>query len=308
MPVLVAGGAGYLGSRLIESLTKQGEDVRIMDNMFRERYCSLWNRQGIEFYEGDVRDADDVTTCLEGVDTVFCLADITNAAESFEREELTRAVNFEGVTHLFEQAAEGDVDRFIYTSSASVYGNTPGVVDESFDCDPISPYGREKLRAEQHMLEAASDARMDVVALRLGTVHGYSVGMRFDTVVNYFTYLASQGKPLTVHRSALEEYRPYVNVEDVVRAYRFAARNADQMDGDTFNVIGRNATMGEVLDVLQKVFQNVDIDHCENPTENKVSYRLSDEKIAEHGFETRHTLEDGVRSIKQRLDHVQPVP
>lgn len=307
MTVLIAGGAGYLGSRLTGALIEDGDDVRIMDNMFRERYCSLWDREGVAFYEGDIRDAEDVKTCLAGVETVFCLADITNAAESFEREELTRAVNFEGVTHLFEQARDAGVQRFIYTSSASVYGNTPGVVDESFDCNPISPYGQEKLRAEQYMLEQAPETAMDVVALRLGTVHGYSVGMRFDTVINYFTYLACQGKPLTVHRSALKEYRPYVNVEDVVRAYQFAADNAEQMDGEAFNVIGRNATMDEILEVLREVFPDIRIEQCENPTENQVSYRLSDQKIKDAGFEAQHALEEGVRSIKQRLDHVQPV-
>lgn len=309
MTILVAGGAGYLGSRLVQRLHGEREaPVRVMDNMERERYCSLRVfDDGVSFYEGDTRNQGDVATCLQDVDTVFFLADLTNAGRSFEREEETRAVNYDGVVQLYEAAVEHGVEDFIYTSSASVYGDTPGVVDETFDCDPISPYGRYKLKAEQEMLARDDTHDMNTVALRLGTVYGYSVGMRFDTVVNYFTYLACQGKPLTVHETALDEYRPYVGIRDVIRAYLFAANNATSLSGKAYNVLEENRQMADVIDVMQDVFPDVDVVHVENPTENQVSYRLSDDRIASEGFETRHDMPDGVRQVKQQFVHLDTV-
>ncbi|MFB6144882.1 MAG: NAD-dependent epimerase/dehydratase family protein [Candidatus Nanohaloarchaea archaeon] len=305
--ILIAGGAGYLGSRLAKKLLEDGHEVRIMDNMSRERYITLWSLDEHEFYEGDVRDEDDIKTALEDVDTVFCLADVTNAGKSFEREELTREVNYHGVTQLFEMAGEAGVDKFIYTSSASLYGNTPGKEDESFDCDPVSPYGKEKLKAEKHILANSGEYSMDSTALRLGTVYGYSIGMRFDTVINYFTYLASQGKPLTVHESALDEYRPYVHVDDVVRAYQFAYDNTEDMDGDTFNIVGQNMLMDDVLESIKNVFPGVEIEIVENPTDNKVSYRTDGSAIEEKGFETRYSMEHGIKTIKKKFENVRSI-
>jgi len=308
MTILVVGGAGYLGSALLKRLSNEEERVRVMDNMRRQRYVTLWNlKQGLEFYEGDIRNDKDIEKCIEDVDTVFCLADVTNAGKSFEREEFTKEVNYNGVTKLFEKAAEAGVKNFIYTSSASVYGDTPKLVDEGFECDPISPYGRYKLKAEKHILHRSKETSMNTVALRLGTVYGYSKGMRFDTVINYFTYLASQGKPLTVHKSALDEHRPYVHVSDVVRAYMFAKNNSKKMSGEVFNVINENMQMEDVIEVISEVFPSLDKEYVDNPTENKVSYRISDDKIKRLGFRTKHNMLEGVNSVKEKFSHLDTV-
>lgn len=307
MTVLVTGGAGYIGSALVPALLEEGHTVRVMDNMFRERYCSLESFDRCEFYDGDVRSEDDVRACLKDVDTVYSLADITDAAKSFDRKELTNEVNFGGEKTLFTLAQEADVQTYIYASTTSVYGNTPRCVDESYDCEPVSPYGASKLRAEQHVLDQSENMDMAAVALRLGTVHGYSPGIRFDTVINYFTYLASQGKPLTVHESARDEYRPYVNVHDVVAALRFAAANPDMLEGTAYNVVAENLKMAAVLERFTDCFPAIDLRYIENPTENKASYRVSSDKLAGRGFEPDHTLQDGINAVKQRLEHLQPV-
>ncbi len=307
MTVLIVGGAGYLGSALAMSLQDDVGNLRIMDNMIRERYCTLQELDDFEFYEGDIRSKKDLQTCLSDVETVFCLSDLTNAGKSFKREDETYEINFEGVTTLFDTAEAANVENFVYTSTASVYGDTPGKVDESFDCNPVSPYGKAKLKAEKYILSNQSKTDLNATALRLGTVHGYSVGMRFDTVINYFTFLACQGKPLTVHKSSLEEYRPYVNVKDVVRAYRFAYKNIEDMRGEQYNIIYENRKMEEVVAAIEKVLSDIETVHTENPTDNKLSYQLSNQKVRSLGFNTKHSIEEGVKDIREQFSHINTV-
>ena len=177
MVVLVTGGAGYLGSQLIRDLPKmpafRGEAVRVLDTMLRERYASLWNLPKdvrYEFLEGDVRNADDVARALADVDAVFSLSDITNAPISFERKELTWDTNHSGVLNLFTQALDAGVRKFVYTSTCSVYGPTPGAVTEDAECKPASPYGESKLAAEREMHTRATGLGFDWTGVRFGTI------------------------------------------------------------------------------------------------------------------------------------------
>src|SRR3989475_12675478 len=175
MVVLVTGGSGYLGSQLIRDLPKmipfKGATIRILDNQLRERYVSLWNLpDGVryEFIEGDVRNHGDLKGALQNVETVFSLSDITNAPLSFDRKELTWDTNHKGVLGLFDRAVRAGVQKFVYTSTCSVYGPTSGVVTEDAECKPASPYGESKLAAEGEMRTRAAALGLDWTALRLG--------------------------------------------------------------------------------------------------------------------------------------------
>ncbi len=214
MVILVTGGAGYLGSELIRELPTDkrfaGTTIRILDNMFREKYASLWNlpkEVKYEMVEGDIRKKEDVKKAMKDVELVYDLAGITNAPISFEREELTKEVNYDGAVNILNEALNKGAE-LIYSASASQYGPTKGVVDETYECKPVSPYGKYKMMAEQAILKAAKDNGLRATALRLGTVYGWTIGMRFDTVIDRFCYLACIGMQLTVYDSAVNEKRP----------------------------------------------------------------------------------------------------
>ncbi|MHA1247405.1 MAG: NAD-dependent epimerase/dehydratase family protein [Candidatus Thorarchaeota archaeon] len=307
MVVLVSGGAGYLGSLLIREIPKQkrfeGETVRILDNMFRDRYVSLFDLPSDCTYEvvyGDVTRKEDVDFALKDVTTVFSLSDITNAPLSFERKELTRAVNYEGALNLYRRAVQMGVESYVYTSTASVYGTTDGVVDETYDCKPISPYGIYKLQAEREMQAASKENGVQWTALRLGTVVGWTIGMRFDTVINRFTFLASIGARLTVWENALREARPYVEVRDVIRAYFFADANKS-MRGEVYNVVAENLNISQVVDRIREFFPETEIIVSPTPHLNQVSYVLSSEKIRRLGFDYKFDVRDGIESIAVKL-------
>jgi len=314
MIVLVAGGAGYLGSRLIRDLPRigafEGATIRILDNMFRERYVSLWNLPKgprYEFLEGDVRNESDVRLAVRDVDTVFSLSDITNAPVSFERKDLTWDVNYKGALTLCEGAIEAGVRKFVYTSTCSVYGPTEGLVTEDAPCKPVSPYAESKLRAETTMRTRAREAGLDWTALRLGTAYGWTIGMRFDTIINRFAYLASQGRPLTVYDTAWREKRPYIHVSDVMTAYGLAATDPAARGG-VFNAVGENANMETVIGAIRAVVPDVDVTTTATPSLNQLSYEVDCSRFESLGFRARSDVGRGVREMVRRFHGIAPVP
>lgn len=305
MTTLVTGGLGYIGSRLIREIPDHPafsqETIRILDNYRQPRFNALWDLPSYadyEFVEGDIRDAEVRAEALDDVDTVFHLAAVTNAPETFDIPEKTWEVNHEAAVDLYKDARDAGVDEFVNAVTCSVYGTTEEKIEEGFDCDPESPYGEAKLAAEQEMFDLY-DGEMGLTGLRLGTVYGWTTGMRFDTVVDKFALLAATGEPLTVYEGAEDQQRPYLHVQDAVRSMLFAA---DQLgDGEAYNVVGQNGRLQDVVDAIQKHFPNVEIGYTEAEQLNQLSYIVSDEKIRNEGFETACTLDQGVAELADKF-------
>src|SRR2546425_5418228 len=314
MVVLVTGGSGYLGSQLIRDLPKmaafKGATIRILDNQLRERYVSLWNLPKsvrYEFLEGDIRNPADLKQALQDVETIFSLSDITNAPLSFDRKELTLDTNYKGVLNLFDKALGDGVRKFVYTSTCSVYGPTSGVVNEDAECKPASPYGESKLAAEREMYGRAAEAGFDWTAIRLGTVYGWAIGMRFDTIVNRFTYLAAQGRPLTVYDTAWREKRPYVSVTDAMQAYRIAATHA-KAKGQVFNAVHENANMETIIGAIKQVYPHVQVTTTATPSLNQLSYEVDGSRFRGLGFRPKVGIAEGVRKLADKFHCIEPVP
>jgi len=305
MTVLVTGGLGYIGSRLIREIPDHpaysGEDIKILDNYRQPRFHSLWDLPSYADYEmirGDIRDAEVRANALDGVDTVFHLAAITNAPETFDIPDKTWEVNHEAAVNLFTDARDKGVREFVNAVTCSVYGRTEEEITEEFSCDPESPYGEAKLAAEQEMFEQY-EGKMGLTGLRLGTVYGWTTGMRFDTVVDKFAWLAAMNEPLTVYEGAEDQKRPYLHVQDAVRSLLFAG---DELgDGDAYNVVGQNGRLQDVVDAIEKHFPEVDIGYTEAEQLNQLSYVVSDEKIRDEGFETAYTLDQGVKELADKF-------
>lgn len=307
MTVLVTGGVGYLGSRLLRELPDHpafaGETIRVLDNFRQPRFHSLWDLPSYaeyEFAEVDVRDADTVREAMDDVSTVFHLAAITNAPETFDIEDKTWDVNHRGTLNVYEAARDAGADEFINVSTCSVYGTTEREITEEFECDPESPYGEAKLAAERDVLDRyEDDASLGVTALRLGTVYGWTTGMRYDTVVDKFALLAATGQPLTVYRGAEDQRRPYLHVQDAVRSILFAG--SELGDGEAYNVVGQNGRLQDVVDAIVRHFPDVEVGYTEAEQLNQLSYVVSDEKIVDRGFETCYTLDQGVAELADKF-------
>ncbi|MFX1295156.1 MAG: NAD-dependent epimerase/dehydratase family protein [Promethearchaeota archaeon] len=310
MKFLVLGGCGYLGSLLIrEYLPSEFPNslIRIYDNMFKDRYVSLFDlpkNANYEIVQADVRDKEMLAKAFKDIDVAIYLADITNAPISFERKELTEAVNYQGAMNVFHQAIKNNIKKFIYTSSASVYGPTSGVVDETYECKPISPYGIFKLKTETEGMRLAREKNRKVVALRLGTVVGYSIGMRFDTIIDVFSFQASVGKSLSVFDSALQEARPYVHIRDVCRAYIWAIKN-NEINREIINIVSDNWNMTQVLDTLKKYIPDLKYEIVNTPSLNQLSYKLDDSKARKYGFQPQYTIDQGINELLEKFKQIK---
>lgn len=304
---LLTGGFGYIGMKLLQTLSKEfpGSGIRIIDDISRERskYLPPIEDSGssFDFVKGDIRDPYSLERSFKDVNILIDLAGITNAPISFERKDLTFSVNVDGVKNLVSFSRKHDLEYYIYSSSASVYGPTQGVVDESSECKPISPYGESKLLAEKELLDACNEFGLKVVIFRFGTVYGWSDGIRFDTVVNKFTLDSFEGKPLEVWRSAWNQKRPYLHIEDCSRAVSFAIENSKKMAGQVYNVVGQNAPVDGVILAVAKNFEYSTVHTVSDPNLNQVSYTVDDSKIRTLGFKTTGTIDEGVGDLSMNL-------
>jgi UDP-glucose 4-epimerase len=311
--VLVAGGAGYLGSALIRRLPRtdafRGETIRIFDNMLRERYASLWDlpaKAHYEFLEGDVRNGKDVRRALADVDIVFSLTDITSELTSPERTELLWDTNVTGVLNLYDESVRAGVTKFVYTSTCAVYGPAEGIVNETAACHPVSAYGESKLAAETAMHAKSAESGLDWTSLRLGTVYGWSTGMRFDTIINRFVYLATQGRPLNFDGRSLQAKRPYVAVADAMIAYAIAA-TSNAARGQILNVVGETATTEKIVEAIRAVVPRVRVATAESNSLDGHSYEVDGSRIAAMGFQPKVSVRVGVAELLEKFRGIAPV-
>ena len=303
MVVLVTGGCGYIGSKLVRELPGEfpGQTIRILDNMVKEKYCSLLNlpqETKFEMIEGDIRSESDAKKALQDVEAVFHLADISNVPFSFKHKKLTRETNYRGAINIAKHSSS--VDCFVYTSSAAFYGKTNAAVDEQAKCHPMSPYAKWKFQAEKEMLEMEKNNGFPLISIRFGTAVGWSVGIRMETIVDRFAYLACLGQSVTVWKSSVNIQRPFININDMVRAFIFAAKNKNRMVGQVFNAASENLSMKEILEIMKRNFPGFKYNISKQSDPNQASYSISSEKIKRLGFEFKHSVEDGVKEIKQK--------
>lgn len=301
---LITGGLGHIGSKLIREYSKRKdiELIRILDNFLVQRYCSLFDlpktHVRYEFIEGDIMNEDDLKKAMKDIDVVIHLASITDAPSTISKPQETERINFDGTKKVLESAVKSKVKKFLFPSSTSVYGEVNGIVDETFkDFKPSTPYAETKLASERLLQEAGKKGEIHTIILRCGTIFGKSIGMRFHTAINKFCYLAAMNKPLTVWDSALNSKRPYLGLNDCIRAFEFLEKNG--RSGEVYNVVTRNFSMQEVIGIIKKLVPNTRVEITKSPIINQKPYHATNEKIKSLGFEFKDDLE---KSVKETIE------
>ena len=307
--ILVTGALGHIGSKLIREYAKR-EDIdliRILDNLSTQRYCSLFNlpiKSGLdyEFIENSINNKGILEKVVNGMDVVIHLAAITDAPLTINNREETFKVNLEGTANVLEVSMKNNIKKFLFTSTTSVYGGAIGLVDESYkDYKPESPYAESKLTAEKIVLDA-SNKGLNTNVLRMGTIFGTSVGMRFHTAINKFCYLAATGKPLTVWDSALNSKRPYLGLGDCINVLEFLEKNGKS--GEIYNVLTDNFSINNITDSIKK-FRGVKIEITESPLLNQSPYEVSNDKIKKLGFGFKDNLEESIKETIELFEGIK---
>ncbi|MBI2822488.1 MAG: NAD(P)-dependent oxidoreductase [Acidobacteria bacterium] len=312
MKIAVTGALGHIGSRFIHNLQPGDyEEVLLLDNLHTQRFCSLFNLpHGVPFHfvQDDVCAAN-LESHFRDKETVIHLAAVTDAEQSFDRKDEVERVNFEGTRRVAEACAACGC-KLIFLSTTSVYGMQEEVVDESCPLSalkPQSPYAASKLRAEQMLQAMGENNRLRFITCRFGTVFGTSIGMRFHTAINKFVWQACAGLPITVWRTALHQSRPYLDLDDGIRALKFILKN-DCFDNDVYNVLTANATVGEIVGIIQTCVPDATIEYVDSPIMNQLSYEVMNDKFRSLGFRFEGSLEKGIASTVRLLCNMSWLP
>ena len=303
--LLITGPLGHIGSRFIHSL-RPGEFGRVVlvDNLATQRYASLFNLpDGVpyQFIEADACKID-LEPLFSDVDVVLHLAAITDAAGSFEIQDQVERVNYEGTVKVARACARTGRP-LIFISSTSVYGTQRETVDESCSPDelcPQSPYADSKLKSERMLQKLGEQEGLRFITCRFGTIFGVSPGMRFHTAVNKFVWQACLGRPITVWRTAMDQKRPYLDVDDAARALRFIIGRS-QYDNRTYNVLTANATVREIVDIICTHIRDVQTEYVDTKIMNQLSYHVLNERFRALGFVFTGSLAQGIGQTIQLL-------
>lgn len=253
---LVTGGAGFIGSHLVEALLKRNWRVRVLDDFSsgsRDNLAGL----GVEIVEGDVRDPDTCAGCCRGVDSVFHLAAMVSVPGSVADPVTSHAVNVTGVMNMLMAARDQNVRRFVLSSSASVYGNSGAVpTPETAPLDPESPYATAKASAELYCRNFWKLYRLETVALRYFNVFGprQSPGSPYAAVIPLFIAAVLEGRQPRIFGDGLQT-RDFTHVRNVVQANLLAAERPG-VAGEVFNVAcGEEVPLREVLTRVEQLLE-----------------------------------------------------
>ena len=301
--VLVTGGAGYVGSRLVPKLLDAGYEVSLLDLFIfgEDIFMYLRGNPGLTEVKGDLRNPADVTRALSGCDAVIHLACISNDPSFDLDPALGRSINYDCFRPLVRASKAAGVRRFIYASSSSVYGiKTDPEVTEDLPLDPLTDYSKYKALCERVLAEEHEPGFV-TVTLRPATVCGYAPRLRLDLTVNILTNLAVNTKRITVFGG--EQLRPNLHVEDMTDLYLMLLEAPDDVvDGKIWNAGYDNLKVREIADMVRAKVSN-DVDVVVTPTDDHRSYHVSSKKIRrELGFVPRHTVEDAIVDLKLAFD------
>ena len=268
MKILVVGGAGYVGSSLIPALLERGYETDVIDL----KWFGVNLPAGVSVVDRDILQChvDD----LAGYEQVIFLAGLSNDPMAEFDPAMNFVANAAVPSYLAYLAKLAGVRRVIYASSCSVYGYT---VNELYDEDaPVTssyPYGISKLQGEQGVLQMGDDS-FSVIALRKGTICGYSPRMRFDLVVNTMYKTCVQDARIVVNNASL--WRPILDMRDAVSAY-LRAIQADYSVSGVFNIASDNYTVGQMGDMVKDQMEHlldrridIEIKHIEDFRNYKV--------------------------------------
>lgn len=292
--IIVTGGAGFIGSHLVDAFIKRGFEVLVIDNLStgKKEYV---NSKAI-FFEVDLRDLEKIRPIFKGVDFVFHLAALPRIPLSIERPIETNEINIKGTLNALQASREAGVKKFIYASSSSVYGNqTVLPMKEDAICQPLNPYALQKYVGELYCKIFSEIYKLPTVSLRYFNVYGPrqpEVGS-YVPVIGIFLKQKQEGKPLTITGDG-NQTRDFTHVLDVVEANILAMESKKVGKGEVINIgTGKNYSINEIAKMIGGKTTYIP------PRPGEMRHTLADITLAKKllGWEPKIKLEEGIKKL-----------
>ncbi|MDO8425103.1 MAG: NAD-dependent epimerase/dehydratase family protein [bacterium] len=246
---VVTGGAGFIGSHLVEALLHEGHRVRIIDNFSTGKRERIPGNADVDVVEQDLRDFDAVRSALRGADGVFHLAALPSVQYSIEHPRETNAANITATVHVLEAARDAGVRRVVYSASSSAYGDQPSPqLREDMKPNPMSPYGLQKYVGEEYCKVFSLCHGIQTVSLRYFNVYGPRMADEgaYVTVIAIFLRQRKAGEVLTITGDGTQT-RDFTHVRDVVRANMLTMVSPKVGKGEVMNIgAGNNRSVNDV--------------------------------------------------------------
>ncbi len=284
---LVTGGAGFIGSHIVEELLKRGEKVRVLDNFStgkRENIAPFLKE--IELIEGDIRELKIIKKAMKGVDYVLHQAALPSVFRSIKDPITTNEVNVLGTLNILTAAKEARTKKIVYASSSSVYGDTPTLPKrEDVKPSPLSPYALSKLAGEEYSRLFSSLYGLKIISLRYFNVFGprQDPTSQYAAVIPKFISLMLKGKRPTIYGDG-EQSRDFTYVLNVVNA-NLLATTSKTKEG-VFNIAcGKRITVNELVTDLNRIMNTEIKPLYTDPRPGDVRHSQADISKAEEAFD-----------------------
>ncbi len=255
--VLVTGGAGFIGSHVVEQLVELGARVTVLDNLSTGSMKNLKKvKDSITFLRGDITNLDSCLHATHNKDIIFHLAAFISVPDSIKHPDACHAINVDGTFNMLEAARINKVKRFVFSSSAAVYGSRDGICTETLPCNPESPYGFSKRIGELYCQQYARTFGIHAVALRYFNVYGdkQNPNGAYAAVVAKFKHQIKNNKPITIFGDG-QQTRDFISVKNVAHANLTLGIHADKMRGEIVNIAtGKSITLLELIELLKEEF------------------------------------------------------
>ena len=293
MNLLITGCCGHIGSYLVNNIhkIKKIKKCFIVDNFNSTQINSLFNskkKNNLKFYNLDLTKKNSLNK-FNKIDYVIHLASMTNAAGSFNKKNEMYKNNIECMKNIIN-FCKIKKSKLIHISSTSVYGKQAALVDETCEekfLKPQSPYADIKLIEERMLQKASKD--INYITYRFGTISGVSSGMRFHTAVNKFCLNASLNNDITVYKTALNQYRPYLSLADAFKVFKFTLEK-DLFKNDIYNALSENCTVNQILQKIRKFKKNIKVKFVSSKIMNQLSYHVAKDKLDNEGLYLKNKI------------------
>jgi len=304
MRYLVTGGAGFIGSHLVDALVSGGHAVCVLDNFnsgSRENLSHAVCEGDVDIFEGDVRDEDVVMEACDGVDGVFHLAAMVSVPESISNPRKDFETNIHGTFNVFEAARQKKVNRLVFASSCAVYGDQEMLpIKEPASLKPASPYALDKWYGEQLAAMYATLYGMHTTALRFFNVYGprQAVGSQYSGVISIFLRKLLSSESPVIYGDG-EQTREFVYVKDVIQANLLAMKS--NISGfSVYNVgSGSQVSINSLLLACQRISKTDINPRYDRAREGEIRHSAADLShiSSDLHYEAQWGLEEGLKTL-----------